>query len=83
MEGNVRCYLFSDSLREVVIYRFHANPKPGFIYRKNNHIAIDCGACFRGARRGSDRVGGQASAAEGIRGCGFVFPEKESGKLFG
>ncbi len=26
------------------------NPKPGFIYRKNNHIAIDCGACFRGGR---------------------------------
>ena len=26
------------------------NPKPGFIYRKNNHIAIDCGACFTGGR---------------------------------
>ena len=23
-----------------------ANPKPGYIFRKNNHIAIDCGACF-------------------------------------
>lgn len=22
------------------------NPKPGYIFRKNNHIAIDCGACF-------------------------------------
>ncbi len=22
------------------------NPNPGFIYRKNRHIAIDCGACF-------------------------------------
>ncbi len=26
------------------------NPRPGFIYRKNHHIAIDCGACFRGGR---------------------------------
>ena len=26
------------------------NPKPGYIYRKNNHIAIDCGACFPGGR---------------------------------
>ena len=26
------------------------NPRPGFIYRKNNHIAIDCGACFSGGR---------------------------------
>jgi serine/threonine protein phosphatase 1 len=26
------------------------NPKPGFIYRKNNHIAIDCGAHFSGGR---------------------------------
>ena len=26
------------------------NPKPGYIYRKNNHIAIDCGACFEGGR---------------------------------
>lgn len=26
------------------------NPKPGFICKKNNHIAIDCGACFRGGR---------------------------------
>lgn len=26
------------------------NPKPGFIYRRNNHIAIDCGACFPGGR---------------------------------
>ena len=22
----------------------------GYIYRKNNHIAIDCGACFPGGR---------------------------------
>lgn len=22
------------------------NPNPGYIYRKNNHIAIDCGACM-------------------------------------
>ena len=22
------------------------NPKPGYIFRHNNHIAIDCGACF-------------------------------------
>ena len=26
------------------------NPKPGFIFRNNNHIAIDCGACFPGGR---------------------------------
>lgn len=26
------------------------NPNPGFIYRKNNHIAIDCGACFSKGR---------------------------------
>lgn len=26
------------------------NPRPGFIYRANNHIAIDCGACFPGGR---------------------------------
>lgn len=24
------------------------NKKPGYIYRANNHIAIDCGACFGG-----------------------------------
>ena len=26
------------------------NPRPGYIYRINNHIAIDCGACFPGGR---------------------------------
>lgn len=26
------------------------NPKQGYIYRNSNHIAIDCGACFRGGR---------------------------------
>ena len=26
------------------------NPNPGHIYRKNNHIAIDCGACFPDGR---------------------------------
>lgn len=26
------------------------NPAPGSIYRKNNHIAIDCGSCFPGGR---------------------------------
>ncbi len=26
------------------------NKKPGYIYRANNHIAIDCGACFEGGR---------------------------------
>lgn len=30
--------------------KIKGNPRPGFIYRKNNHIAIDCGACFRGGR---------------------------------
>ena len=26
------------------------NPRPGHIYMKNNHIAIDCGATFPGGR---------------------------------
>lgn len=26
------------------------NPRPGCIYRANNHIAVDCGACFPGGR---------------------------------
>jgi serine/threonine protein phosphatase 1 len=26
------------------------NPNPGKIYRANNHIAIDCGACFKNGR---------------------------------
>lgn len=26
------------------------NPEPGSVYRHKNHIAIDCGACFRGGR---------------------------------
>ena len=26
------------------------NPRPGYIYRANNHIAIDCGACLKGGR---------------------------------
>ena len=26
------------------------NPRPGFIYRKNNHVAIDCGANYPGGR---------------------------------
>ncbi len=26
------------------------NPRPGYIYRANNHIAIDCGACFDDGR---------------------------------
>ena len=26
------------------------NPNPGFIYRRNNHIAIDCGAHYPGGR---------------------------------
>jgi len=26
------------------------NPRPGFIYRKNNHVAIDCGAHYPGGR---------------------------------
>ncbi len=32
------------------------NPKPGFIYRKNNHIAIDCGSCFPGGRLAAIRL---------------------------
>lgn len=27
-----------------------SNPRPGYIYRANGHIAIDCGACFTGGR---------------------------------
>ncbi len=26
------------------------NPRPGYIYRRNNHIAIDCGAHYQGGR---------------------------------
>ena len=26
------------------------NPNPGYIYRKNGHIVIDCGACYKGGR---------------------------------
>lgn len=26
------------------------NPNPGYIYRQNNHIAIDCGATYPGGR---------------------------------
>ena len=26
------------------------NPDPGFIFRRNNHIAIDCGASYPGGR---------------------------------
>ncbi len=26
------------------------NPNPGYVFRANNHIAIDCGACFEGGR---------------------------------
>lgn len=26
------------------------NPNPGYIYRRNNHIAIDCGATYPGGR---------------------------------
>ena len=26
------------------------NPRPGFIYRKHNHIALDCGACSKEGR---------------------------------
>ncbi len=26
------------------------NPAPGYIFKMNNHIAIDCGACFQGGR---------------------------------
>ncbi len=28
----------------------HGNTNPGFIFRKNNHIDIDCGVCFEGGR---------------------------------
>ncbi len=32
------------------------NNKHGYIYRKNNHIAVDCGACFRGGRLAAIRL---------------------------
>lgn len=32
----------------VITQNIKENPRPGYIYRKNNHIAIDCGACFGG-----------------------------------
>ena len=30
-----------------------SNPRPGYIYRANNHIAIDCGCTFEGGRLGA------------------------------
>ncbi|MCR5311266.1 MAG: fructose-bisphosphatase class III [Lachnospiraceae bacterium] len=33
-----------------------ANPKPGYIYKANNHIAIDCGASFNGGRLAAIRL---------------------------
>lgn len=30
--------------------RIPGNPHPGCIYRDNNHIAVDCGACFKEGR---------------------------------
>lgn len=30
--------------------RIPGNPHPGCIYRANNHIAVDCGACFKEGR---------------------------------
>lgn len=32
------------------------NPRPGFIYKANNHIAIDCGCSFPGGRLGCIRL---------------------------
>lgn len=32
------------------------NPRPGYIYQANHHIAIDCGAGFRGGRLGCLRL---------------------------
>ena len=32
------------------------NDNPGYIYRKNNHIALDCGACFNGGRLAAIRL---------------------------
>ena len=31
-------------------FTIEENKKPGYIYRVNHHIAIDCGACFPGGR---------------------------------
>lgn len=33
-----------------------SNPRPGFIYKANNHIAIDCGCSFPGGRLGCIRL---------------------------
>lgn len=30
--------------------RIPDNPHPGYIYKANNHIAVDCGACFKKGR---------------------------------
>ncbi len=32
------------------------NPRPGYIFRQKNHIAIDCGACFPGGRLAAIRL---------------------------
>ncbi|MCR5477879.1 MAG: fructose-bisphosphatase class III [Lachnospiraceae bacterium] len=32
------------------------NPRPGYIYRANGHIAIDCGCCFTGGRLAAIRL---------------------------
>lgn len=32
------------------------NPRPGFIFRQNNHIAIDCGAVRRSGRLAAIRL---------------------------
>jgi serine/threonine protein phosphatase 1 len=32
------------------------NPRPGYIYQANNHIAIDCGCCFLDGRLGCLRL---------------------------
>lgn len=34
----------------VIMSGIEGNPNPGFIYRYNNHIAIDCGAYYPGGR---------------------------------
>ncbi len=32
------------------------NKRPGYIFKQNNHIAVDCGACFPGGRLAAIRL---------------------------
>ena len=38
------------SIHELIWTRADYDPHPGYIYRRNNYIAIDCGASYPGGR---------------------------------